>query len=320
MNRESKTDVKKLIEKLFPVKKEREAYLKMFSEAIAKARSLGDKKWGVTLHSDRIRLIIGNIVVCTLHKGYIWFVLPGEAYPDYTSPKEIPGWDTDDFEYKSIPSIAGYYQYSKDYHDDAWPQIRKQHFKFLELAAQKCKKLHSKSREKHSPGVLDYLNIPGPQVDSGMPLESNGIEVTLESFDSVIEDIKILKQDPAHTEKAHEALVVSFYEVLGYKKYSDIKYQLSKIDIAIQTDKETSIVNEVKRDWNLADNKTSALEQAYKYSLKVGAKYATITNGDYFAIYDRDKGRTYDDNFLGDFKLTELTKEKLELINILKKK
>ena len=50
----------------------------------------------------------------------------------------------------------------------------------------------------------------------------------------MLADIKLLKQDPSHTEKAHEALVVSFYEALGYKKFADIKYQLSKIDIAIQ--------------------------------------------------------------------------------------
>jgi len=44
-----------------------------------------------------------------------------------------------------------------------------------------------------------------------------------------------------------------------------------------------------------------------------------VTNGDYYAIYDRDKGRSYDDNFMGDFNLTELTKDKIDLVNTLKK-
>ena len=219
--------------------------------------------------------------------------------------------------------MSGSYQYSKDYHSKAWPQIRAQHFKFLELAAEKCKKLHSKSQEKHSPGVLKFLNIPlkGPKKPPlKVPNKIKSPYLIQKQFKSVIEDIKLLKEDSAHTEKGHEALVVSFYETLGYKKFADIKYQLSKIDIAIQAKEKTLIVNEVKRDWNLSNNIEAALEQAYVYALKVGAKYAIVTNGDYYAIYDRDKGRSYDDNFLGDFNLTELTKEKLELIEILKKK
>lgn len=322
MNRNSKAQAQKVIEKLFPKKVARNAYLKMFSEAIAKARSLGEDKWGVTLHDDRIRLIIGNLVVCTLHKGYIWFVLPGEVYPDYIPPKELPGWDTDSFEYKSISSIAGSYQYSKDYHKTAWPQIKEQHFKFLELAAQKYRKLHSKSREKHSPGVLKYLKISpndSKKPTITKPPKGGGPAIIRNQFKSVIQDIKLLKQDPAHTEKAHEALVVAFYETLGYKKFSDIKYQLSKIDIAIQDKKKVLIVNEVKRSWNLFNNIESALGQAYNYALKVGAKFVVVTNGDYYAIYDRDKGRSYDDNFMGDFNLTELTKDKIDLVNTLKK-
>jgi hypothetical protein len=322
MDRKSIEAAQKVIEKLFPQKEARKAYLKMFSEAIAEARRHGEEKWGVTLHIDRIRLIIGNLVVCTLHQGSIWLVLPGEEYPDFTSPKEIPGWDTDSFEYKSISSIAGSYQYSKDYHKKAWPQIKKQHFKFLELAAEKCKKLHSKSREKHSSGVLKYLKTPTKGIRIPPPKKPSKIKsptIILKQFKPVIEDIKLLKQDPAHTEKAHEALVVSFYESLGYKKFVDIKYQLSKIDIAIQAKDKTLIVNEVKRDWNLANNITFALEEAYRYCQRVGAKFAVVTNGDYYAIYDRDQGRSYDDNFIGDFNLTELTKEKFELIEILKK-
>jgi hypothetical protein len=323
MNRNSINGAKKVIEKLFPQKGARNAYLKIFSEAITEARKHGEEKWGVTLHADRIRLIIGNLVVCTLHKGYIWFVLPGEEYPDFTSPKEIPGWDTDSFEYKSISSVAGSYQYSKDYHTKAWPQIKEQHFKFLELAAEKCKKLHSKSREKHSPGVLKYLKIPlkRPKKQTPeQPPKPKGPTAIQKQFKSVVGEIKLLQQDPAHTEKAHEALVVSFYEALGYKKFSDIKYQLSKIDIAIQDKKRTRIVNEVKRSWNLSNSIEFAREQAYNYALKVGARFVVVTNGDYYAIYDRDKGRSFDDHFIGDFNLTELTDEKITLISTLMKK
>ena len=91
------------------------------------------------------------------------------------------------------------------------------------------------------------------------------------------------------------------------------------IDIAIQAKDKILIVNEVKRSWNLLNNMESAREQAYNYALKVGARYVVVTNGDYYAIFDRDKGRSYDAHLEGDFKLTQLTKEKYKLTDILKK-
>jgi hypothetical protein len=45
-----------------------------------------------------------------------------------------------------------------------------------------------------------------------------------------------------------------------------------------------------------------------------------LTSGDYYAIFDLNKGTSYDDNFIGDFRLSELTDEELKLIKILKKK
>jgi hypothetical protein len=327
MDLQSKAQAKKIVEKLFPEKEARDAYLEMFKEAIEKARSLGEDKWGVSLHPDRVRLIIGNLVVCTLHKGYMWLVLPGDEYPDYTSPKEISGWDTDKYEYKAISSISGDYRYEKDYHKEAWPQIREQHFKFLELTAQKYKKLHKKSLAKHSPGVLKLLNLSdrGSGEVLGSPVgeldkEDKPIIVAPELFKSVISDIETLKNDPKHNEKEHEILVASFYEALGYEKFTEIKYQWDKIDIAILKKKKVSIVNEVKRKWNLSDDMEAARKQAYLYALDAGAKYVVVTNGDYYALYDRDKGRSFSDHFIGDFCITELTKEKLDLIEILKKK
>jgi hypothetical protein len=326
MNLKSKAEARKVIEKLFPKKEAREAYLGMFKEAIEKARSFGEDKWGVSLHPDRVRLIIGNLVVCTLQKGYMWLVLPGDEYPDYTSPKEIPGWDTERFEYKAISSISGEYRYEKDYHKEAWPQIREQHFKFLELTAQKYKKLHKKSLAKHSPGVLKLLNLSDRGGEVARPVvvitdkEDKPIIVTPELFKSVISDVKILRKDPKHNEKEHEILVASFYEALGYEQFTEIKYQWDRIDIAILTKKKVLIVNEVKRKWNLFDNMTDAVKQAYFYALDAGARYVVVTNGDYYAIYDRDRGRSIADHFIGDFCLTELTKEKLDLIEILKKK
>jgi hypothetical protein len=75
MDRENIDDAKKVIEKLFPEEESRKAYLDMFAECIEEARRHGDEKWGVTLHSDRVRLNVGSLVVCTLHEGCSWVVL-----------------------------------------------------------------------------------------------------------------------------------------------------------------------------------------------------------------------------------------------------
>ena len=63
MDRENMNDAKKVIKKLFPEEESRKAYLKMFAECIEEARPHGDEKWGVTLHSDRVRLNVGSIPV-----------------------------------------------------------------------------------------------------------------------------------------------------------------------------------------------------------------------------------------------------------------
>lgn len=133
----------------------------------------------------------------------------------------------------------------------------------------------------------------------------------------LVDDIRKLKEDPEHKERDHESLVESFYEILGYIKVEEIKYQRGHIDIRIQLKGETIIVNEVKPNWNLSYH--NVLKQAFNYALEVGSRYVVITNSDYYAIFDRDKGRSYDDHLLGEFRLSMLTQEDLKSIELLKK-
>jgi len=136
----------------------------------------------------------------------------------------------------------------------------------------------------------------------------------------IIDDIEILKKDPEHKERAHESLVEAFYELLGFTKYTDIKHRQGRIDITIEHENKKLIVNEVKKNWYLSWKDRKALSQAYNYALETGVRYVVLTNGDYYAVFDRDKeGRSYESQFAGDFKLSRLTKENLSLINKLKK-
>ncbi len=61
-----------------------------------------------------------------------------------------PGWLALD-----IPTRNGYYLPSED-HEDIWPEIRELHFKAIRSAADRGG-LRPKTKEGHSPGVLEYL-------------------------------------------------------------------------------------------------------------------------------------------------------------------
>jgi hypothetical protein len=264
-------------------------------------------------------------IACTLEKGQIWVALPKKIGDQVIYPNELSGWRTDTFVYKDIPTITGYVEYIESTHDKTWSQIKEWLFKFIELAANRGNKLYARSEKTHSPGVLKYLDISDRNVEgsAGVVIEEQPEVETAtikeNPFESLIAKIEILRKDLAHTERAHESLVESFYAIIGYKTTSEIKYQIGRIDVSISVDEKILIVNEVKKDWDLSWKDEKARRQGYNYAHETGAQYVVLTNGDYYAIFDLNKGISYRDNFIGDFNLSRLTEEKLKLINVLEK-
>ncbi len=131
--------------------------------------------------------------------------------------------------------------------------------------------------------------------------------------------ISLLKEDPDHKERAHESLVESFYEQLGYVRFTDIKYRQGRIDISILIDSIILIVNEVKKEWNLTYKRNDVRKQAFNYAYEVGAKHVVITNGDYYAFFNRRKGYSIESNLEKEFWLTKLRTEDIQFIETLKK-
>jgi hypothetical protein len=132
-------------------------------------------------------------------------------------------------------------------------------------------------------------------------------------------NIEELKNDKEHKERAHESLVESFYGLLGFAKFTEIKHRQGRIDISIEHEGKIIIVTEVKKDWNLSYRDKNTILQAYNYSLESGARFVIITNGDYYAIFDKDKGHSYESNFIGEFKVSKLKKDDLALIEKFRK-
>lgn len=124
---------------------------------------------------------------------------------------------------------------------------------------------------------------------------------------NLVLSIKELITDPKHQERAHESLVEDFFALLGFLKHRHIKYRQGRVDISLWEGNKLLAVVEVKRDWNLnIYNKPNAVLQAYKYALDKGSRYVILTNGDYYAIYDRLKGLSLSTNLIAEFRLSGL--------------
>lgn len=136
-----------------------------------------------------------------------------------------------------------------------------------------------------------------------------------EHLKSVISAVERLRSDPNHQERAHESLVEDFFHALGYEKHQDIKYRQGRVDISLWDKGRVLVIVEVKKDWNLSlYNSPEAVQQAYKYALDQGARWVILTNGDYYAIFDRLKGLSLSSNLIGEFRLTALGETDVDFI------
>lgn len=155
-------------------------------------------------------------------------------------------------------------------------------------------------------------------------IDSEIVEIP-EFLNDTLKEIEVLRDlQQYHSEKAHEVLVESLLVKLGYEKHKEIRYQVRKADICVFIENEKSekclIAVEVKSDWGMNSMTCHpAVKQCYGYATELGARYVIATNGNFYEVYDRTKGLSVDENYIGDFSLTKMTKEGLDLIEILKK-
>lgn len=97
-------------------------------------------------------------------------------------------------------------------------------------------------------------------------------------------------------------MVEDFLCCLGYEKHKHIKYRQGRLDITIFNDEKPILLLEVKKDWNLSfETHVNEVNQAYRYSLEKGIRYIILTNGDYYALFDRIKGLSTESNLIGEF-------------------
>lgn len=142
-----------------------------------------------------------------------------------------------------------------------------------------------------------------------------------EDLDPVVRRVFQLQKEAKPSERAHESLVEDFFQAIGYKKDVEIKYRQGRMDISIWEGKSPVLVVEVKRERNLSQytDNHGARKQAYDYALNHATRYVVVTNGDYYAVYDRLKGLSYSSNLVGEFCLTKLEENDLPIIDRLRR-
>ena len=207
--------VKDIVTSLLPNEEYRMICLTLFLQALDKANSFGSSKWGVHYRNDRIRLLVGNLIVFTIHENGIWLALDKQLLNENKNKWDLlnknKSWSWDDgkwSEYKAIQSMNGYYlPSSKDL--DVWPVIRIFHFEYIRKVANKYEWLRLDSQLKHAPELLDYLSSElGQSVPS--PNYGNIPEDNLFSDSNPLQDIekfKITHKELTETER--EAIVQS---------------------------------------------------------------------------------------------------------------
>ena len=150
--RENGQHARAIIQTLIPDASSRKALLNAFADSIVRAHMEGEDKWGITLGTDRIRLNVGSIVVCTIHNRALWLALvrtPAiENLPSLNPPEG--------YQYKVFKEpIADLYVQPQDL--PLQRSIQDAHWRLIELAGEKYKRLRQQSQGSHSPGVLTYL-------------------------------------------------------------------------------------------------------------------------------------------------------------------
>ena len=136
----------------------------------------------------------------------------------------------------------------------------------------------------------------------------------------IVRSIELLRKDKRHQERAHESLVEDFLVTLGYRKHEDIRFRQGRVDITISIGGRPAALVEVKRDWDFDEGgRDGAVKQGYVYAHERGIRYVIVSNGDAYAIFDRLKGLSYESNFVGEFRLTALDNESLEVVERLRK-
>jgi hypothetical protein len=134
--------------------------LEAFADAVVEADHHSEGLWAITCTEEKIRLQVGRVIICNIAVERMWMALDRDSLARGGKEALLERskswqWSSKDSRYREIPTRNGYYLPSED-HEDIWPEIRELHFNAIRRAAERGG-LRSRTKENHSPGVLEYL-------------------------------------------------------------------------------------------------------------------------------------------------------------------
>jgi hypothetical protein len=156
--------------------------LAILAGSIENMRQVTPPSWGVTLCPNgqaSVRLTVGMIYVCDLHRDAIALTLHGPSQNAAVLAPYLRGDNLADLQwcadggsaprpnaplFPSAPTAVWCWFRARDI-DTVWPLVRDSYIRLMDLAAEKS--LNPAVRRSHSPGVIDYLHATFPQ---GLPV------------------------------------------------------------------------------------------------------------------------------------------------------
>lgn len=207
-----------VIDSIVPDPEARNLYLSIFLESILEANKYGANKWGVYYTNDKIRLLVGSLIVLTVEKHGLWVTLDRQLLDksnnelDLLEHSDDWRWDTGSWsEYRAVPSKNGFYTPSEN-HQHIWPVIRQLHFEFIGNVARRYGQLRESSKNTNMPDLLAYLRytlnqfVPEPVYEDFKPFNK-----IIERIQSILERKgQVILYGPPGTGKTYWAEKAAF--------------------------------------------------------------------------------------------------------------
>ena len=159
----SESEARQLVLSVLPEPGTRQKCLMVFADAMEEANRHCRDVWAVRHTTEKVRLIVGHVIVCTLKNrfehGPIWMALDKGLVGTSKYPLERSGdweWDNDRYpEYRTIESRNGYYSPSEG-HAELWDRIKPLPFESIGKAANQTT-MDPRTLKGHTPEILNYI-------------------------------------------------------------------------------------------------------------------------------------------------------------------
>ncbi|MFW5652950.1 MAG: hypothetical protein ACOC0P_02800 [Planctomycetota bacterium] len=152
----------------------------------------------------------------------------------------------------------------------------------------------------------DTPDLMAPSVPHPKPAPSPRVREMTQLLSDLLPQIRGAVDMP---ERHVEDLVKQILMRLGVPSQS-VRFQVGRMDICVVDQQEQSLlVAEVKRSLTKRSTCDQARRQGFDYAMRSGSRHVLLTDARVFMLYDRSRGASYEDAFVGKAAITDLDEE-----------